>query len=132
MHEQRIGKPRLRSFGLIVGAGFAVIGLWPLVFRAEGFRVWAVGLAALLVAAALTLPSALKQPFRLWMAIGGVLAWVNTRILLCVVYYGLFVPLALCFRVVQRDAMRLKLDSGETSYLIPRNKRPASHMRHQY
>ena len=32
----------LRQFGLLVGGVFAVIGLWPVVFRSESPRLWAM------------------------------------------------------------------------------------------
>jgi hypothetical protein len=40
----------LRQFGLLVGGVFIVIGLWPLVFRSESPRLWAMMLGALLIA----------------------------------------------------------------------------------
>ena len=36
-------RKELRQFGLLVGAVFTVIGLWPLVFRGEPLRLWAIG-----------------------------------------------------------------------------------------
>ena len=48
MRTQKISKPQLRSFGLIVAAGFAVIGLWPAVFHSRTPRMWALALAVVL------------------------------------------------------------------------------------
>ena len=33
-------RKELRQFGLLVGAVFTVIGLWPLVVRGEPLRLW--------------------------------------------------------------------------------------------
>ena len=45
----RVDRKELRSFGLIVGGIFAVIGLWPVLFRAQGPRLWALAFAVALV-----------------------------------------------------------------------------------
>ena len=42
-------RKELRQFGLLVGAVFTVIGLWPLVFRGEPLRLWAIGIGGLLI-----------------------------------------------------------------------------------
>jgi len=39
-----------RQFGLLVGGVCTVIGLWPLVFRSESPRLWAMILGGLLIA----------------------------------------------------------------------------------
>ena len=67
-----VPKKQLRSFGLLVGGIFAVIGLWPLVFRGEDPHPWALGLTGLLVLPALLYPRVLGPVHRVWMAIGQV------------------------------------------------------------
>src|SRR5207253_144527 len=95
-------KKKLRHFGLIVGGIFALIGLWPVVFRAQGPRLWALALAGALVVPALVLPRSLEHVYRLWMAAGEVLAWINTRIILSVVFYGLVTPMGIVMRSLGR------------------------------
>src|SRR6185295_10524361 len=132
MSNQAIGKRQLRSFGLIVGGGFAVVALAPAVFRGHSPRLWALAVALLLAAAALIAPSVLRPIFRGWMWIGELLGWVNTRIILLLVYYGVIVPIGGLLRMTGKDPMRLKLDREAQSYRILRTKRPASHMQRQY
>ena len=40
---------QLRSFGLLVGAIFALISLWPVIWRGEMLRVWAIIAAVVLI-----------------------------------------------------------------------------------
>ena len=47
---------QLRSFGLLVGGIFGLIGLWPMVWRHQSPRLWAVTLAVILVLPALVAP----------------------------------------------------------------------------
>ena len=80
--QTEVTRKDLRSFGLLVGGVFAVIGFWPLIRRGEDYRTWALALAVLLIAPALVFPVALKPIHKVWMKLGHVLGWINTRILL--------------------------------------------------
>ena len=40
--QHEVTSKQLRSFGLLVGGIFALIGLWPLIWRGEGLRLWAM------------------------------------------------------------------------------------------
>ena len=132
MLAKKIGNSQLRSFGLIVAAGFAVIALWPAVFRSQDPRMWALTLSLLLSAMALVFPPALKPFHRVWMTIGEALGWLNSRIILSAVYYLLIVPIGAIRRMSGNDPMRRKFERDAMTYKIPRIRRPASHMQRQY
>ena len=125
-------KKQLRHFGLIVGGIFALIGIWPGVFRAQGPRLWALALAGALVIPALVLPRSLRHVYRLWMAAGEVLAWVNTRIILSVVFYGLVTPMGVVMRSLGRDPMQRRLEPGTSTYRVLKSARLSGHMTRQF
>src|SRR5262245_31688731 len=108
MVAKKIGNNKLRSFGLIVSGGFGLIGLLPAAFRGENPRTWAVGLAILLSSTALVFPLALRPFHGLWMAIGEALGWVNSRIILGLIYYVFIVPIGAIRRRTASDPMRRK------------------------
>ena len=70
-HEVEVKE--LRNFGLMVGGIFLVIGLWPMVWRGEGIRLWAIGLGGLLIPLGLLMPAVLAPVFKVWMKVGHVL-----------------------------------------------------------
>jgi hypothetical protein len=129
---EQVSRRQLRAFGLIVGAGFGVIALWPLLVRDDPPRAWALVIAGLLGVAAVVLPQALRRPHRVWMAVGEVLAWINTRVILGVVYFGLVVPMGMVLRLSGHDPMQRRLDPGAATYRVLRARRPPSHMRRQF
>ncbi|MGE3153621.1 MAG: SxtJ family membrane protein [Nitrospiraceae bacterium] len=131
MNEQTDVK-QLRSFGLTVGGVFLVIGLWPLVWRGEAIRLWAVIPAAGLIPAGLILPRVLAPLYKGWMAVGHVLGWINTRIILGILYYGLVVPMGLVMKMLGRDPMRRALVPGMDTYRVVREPRPPSHMKNMF
>jgi saxitoxin biosynthesis operon SxtJ-like protein len=123
---------QLRHFGLIVGGIFAVIGLWPVVFRTEGPRLWALALAVALVGPAVVFPRSLTHVYRVWMAAGEVLAWINTRIILSVIFYGLVTPMGIVMRRFGSDPMRRRFEPGAATYRVTKATRPATHMTRQF
>jgi hypothetical protein len=125
-------KRQLRHFGLIVGGIFAVIGVWPMVLRAEGPRVWALALALALVVPALVLPRSLTYVFRIWMAAGEVLGWINTRVILGLIFYGLVTPMGLIMRRFGRDPMLRRFEAGAETYRVLKESRPGAHMTRQF
>ena len=123
---------QLRSFGLLVGGIFAVIGLWPLIWRGEGLRWWAMIATAILVLPAVVYPMSLKLIYRGWMAVGEVLGWINTRIILSIIFYGVFTPVAIVMRMRGKDPMRRGWDPNLESYREVREPRPGTHMQRQF
>ncbi len=121
-----------RSFGLLVGGIFGLIGLWPALFRGQNPRLWAILLAGLLLLPAVVLPKSLAPVHRIWMAAGHVLGWINTRIILGVVFYGLLTPMGLAMRLLGKDPLRRRFDPKAETYRVTRPPRPGSHMTHQF
>jgi hypothetical protein len=77
-------------------------------------------------------PSSLTQVYRLWMIVGEVLGWLNTRIILGVLFYALFTPIGLYMRLRGKDPMRRTLAPEVESYRVIRQPRSPAHMRHQF
>ena len=123
---------QLRKFGLLVGGIFCAIGFWPAVLRGAGPRWWALVAGVLLLVPALLAPRALTPVYRIWMTVGEALGWINTRILLGVVFYGLITPMGLIRRLRSEDPMRRRHDPAAQSYRVPKPPRPGAHMNRQF
>jgi Saxitoxin biosynthesis operon protein SxtJ len=125
-------KKQLRSFGLTVGAVFALIALWPVVIRGGDLRVWAAIPAVLLIVPAVVWPSSLSRIHRGWMALAEILGWFNTRIILGAVFYLIVTPIGAVRRILGKDPMGTKTKANVESYRVLRNPRSASHLKRQY
>ena len=130
--KQRDETKQLRHFGLIVGGIFALIGVWPVVWRGGAPRLWALALTILLVVPALVRPRSLTYVYRVWMAAGEWLGWINARIILSLVFYGLVTPMGIAMRRFGRDPMQRRFDPGATTYRVTRSSRPGTHMIRQF
>jgi len=125
-------RAELRNFGLIVGGVFGAIGLWPAIIRGGDIRTWCLALAALLIVPALIVPAALAPAHRAWMALASILGWVNTRIVLGVVFFVVITPIGLVMRLTGRDPMQRAFNRAATTYRVRRTSRPGAHLLRQF
>ena len=130
--DHRFEAKELRQFGLLAGGVFSVIGLWPMFLRGEPLRLWAVILGSLLILLGSLVPTWLAPIHRGWMWVGHVLGWINTRIILGVIFYGLITPIGIVFRMLGKDTMRQSFSDTSSTYRVNRQPRPRSHMKFQF
>ena len=130
--DHRADTKELRNFGLLVGGIFTVIGLWPMLYRGEPLRLWAAVIGSVLILCGGLVPTWLAPIHRAWMWVGHVLGWINTRILLGVIFYGLITPIGIVFRLLGKDTMRQAFSDTSSTYRVNRQARPASHMKFQF
>lgn len=119
---QEIRTKILREFGLLVGGIFGIIGFWPWIFHQENLRVWAVVVAGVLILPALFFPRLLVYPYHLWMRIGHWLGWVNSRIILGLLFYVVFTPVGFLIRLVKEDPLHRSFEKNKESYRILHDK----------
>jgi hypothetical protein len=127
------GKAALRQFGLVLAlilAGiFGAVPLWWLGRPPPGLPMIAVGVLLLW---ALLLPKTLKPLYRLWMGIGELLGWINTRVILGVVFVALFFPVGLLLKLLGKDPMHRRLYVEAVSYRKPSHPQPREHFERPY
>ncbi len=123
----------LRSFGLIFSIMIAaVFGLaLPFLFSGE-YRLWPWVLGGTFALWALIHPASLKPVYYVWMRIALVLGFINTRIIMFILFYGLFLPIGLVMRLFGWDAMHRKLTADKQSYRVPSQQRRKDHMSHPF
>ncbi len=109
----------LREFGLIGGAIVAVVfGTILPVFRHHSLPVlpWIIGI--FLGIWAIVAPATLNFVYQIWMRIGLVLGWIQTRLILGIVFYVIICPMALIKRLLNQDTMRRSFEPNLSSYAL--------------
>jgi len=94
----------LRQFA---GACLAASGALAARAAARGSVLWAVvfGAAALVGLVGLWTPRRMRTPFAIAMAIATPIGSIVSTVLLAIVYYGVFTPMAMVNRLIGRDAL---------------------------
>ena len=81
---------------------------------------------------AIVLPRSLARVHWVWMVVGETLGWINTRILLSLVFYGIVTPMGIIIRHFGRDPMRRGFEPTVETYRVLKPSRPGSHMTRQF
>jgi hypothetical protein len=117
--KEELKGPSDRSFGWVFTAFFSLIGAWP-VFFGRPPRVWALGIAALILVVTLVRPGLLHPANRAWMKLGLLLGRITNPIVTALLFYLVFTPMGLLMRLLGKDLLRLRSDPNATSYWIER------------
>jgi hypothetical protein len=119
----------LRQFAGLWLVFFAGLACW------RGYAHGRIEVACVLAGLALSVgPLGLARPrlvrpiFIGWLVLAFPIGWVVSRVLLACLYYGLFTPIALLFRLIGRDALHLRRSNVPT-YWLPK---PAAAGVHSY
>ena len=120
MSESFVDIRALRSFGLVMAGAIAVLfGLGLPWLSDRPYPAWPWLAAGGLAALALLFPAGLGPFYRGWMVLGHALGWVNTRLLLALVFFVVITPAGLLMRLFGRDPMRRRFEPGLASYRVP-------------
>ena len=116
MMEEIISKKQLREFGFIVGFGFPLMIGWLFpVITGHGFRAWTLFIGCPVFVIGITAPRLLFFPYKGWMALGHALGWINSHIILGIVFIIVVQPIAFFMRLTGYDPLRRRR-KGENTY----------------
>ena len=109
-------KKQLREFSILFGFGFPFFFglLIPLISNHE-FRLWTFFIGILFLILGFIEPYLLFYPYKFWMKIGHVLGWVNSRLVLGLVFLIVLMPISFVMKLFGYDPLRKKKDN-QNSY----------------
>ena len=126
----KIRSKDLIIFGLIWTVIFLIYGLFPL-FQAEKIRIWSITVAGVFLLLSLLRPCLLSSMYRIWVRSGEFIGAILSKVIMFLLYFGLFTPMALILRILRKDLLNKKLDKNTDSYWIVRETQPES-MKNQF
>ena len=107
--KESISKKQLREFGFLIGFGFPILIGW--IIPAVGghvFRAWTLWISLPALMIGILKPRLLFYPYKGWMLLGLTLGWINSRIILGLVYFLVLQPIALIMKILGYDPLRKK------------------------
>ena len=114
--RESISKKQLYDFGLLIGFVFPILTGWIIpALTGHTFRMWTlwIGIPGLFLG--IISPRLLYYPYKAWMLIGHALGWLNSHIILGLVFIFVLQPIALIMRIFGYDPLRVR-KKGEKSY----------------
>ncbi len=130
MENLNLDKKSLRKFGITMGVFFLVIAL-VIFIRHKVSQVPVSIISATFFILAAVAPSLLKPVYIGWMKLGFILNWINTRLILFIIFYLLFTPMAVAIRLFKVDLLDRKIDRLKGSYWKKREKVPFSPLNYE-
>jgi hypothetical protein len=108
----------LRKFALAMIVGFGIIGAIVAVrhgaIDSSPRALWAVGAG---LAAGAVIPGLGRYVFLAVYLVTGVIGFVISRVLMTVMFFALFTPIALILRLTGKDLLHLRRNPGSTEWI---------------
>ncbi len=105
----------LRNFGLTVGIVLCLIAgvLW---WVGRSSYPYLLIPGAALILCGLVVPAILKPIQKVWMTIAVIMGWIMTRVILSLLFFLVFTPMAVAARLLGKHFLLLKWKSADQSY----------------
>jgi membrane-bound ClpP family serine protease len=92
---------------------------------------WLLAIGIIFIAVALFLPSQLKHLNIVWMKFGLLLHKIISPLILIILFYLVFTPIAILLRIFKKDVLSLKIYKNKNSYWI-KSEQIKNNMRDQF
>ena len=115
MKSSSPSKKELREFGLVLGFLFPFFIGWllPFIFDHE-IRLWTLFLGFTLIIFGLFFPNYLKFFYKKWMNLGNALSFINSNLILGIVFIFILQPISLIMKLFRYDPLKTKNESLKT------------------
>jgi len=105
----------LRRFGKTMGIFLMLLGL-VIYFLSLNYALPLISTGTLILLLGLLFPGILKPLFVLWMSFALILGFIMTRIILGLIFFLIFSPIGLVFRLIKKDHLDEAIDPDAASY----------------
>lgn len=125
-------KAQLRKYAWLMTGALSTIGALALIRGNHKSSIVFFSAAGLFLIFGLASPTVLGPVYRLWMGLAQVLAWINTRIILSLLYYVMLTPVSLIMKMIGRDALKRRVDRSRSSYWHPKGEMKPAKERYEH
>ncbi len=112
-----INKKRLKEFGFIFGFGIPLlVGFIIPKLNGHDFNTWTLFIGLPSIILAIINPQLLKIPYILWIKLGNILGWINSKLILGLVFIIVLMPISFFMKLFKYDPLRKKILKKNRSY----------------
>jgi hypothetical protein len=109
----------VRKFGLTIGIFLLLIAGFLFWKQRPSFPYFAY-IGAGFALFGLIAPMLLKPIYKAWMSFAVVMGFIMTRVILTVLYFGMFTPIAFVAKILGKDLLEERWDKNATTYWVKR------------
>lgn len=110
--------PSNKKFGLFFGAIFLISGLYFFYGNEQTIAVLLIALSALFIAVSLFKDDLLFPLNKLWMRLGILLGTIVSPIVLAILFFFMFTPIAIGMKIFKRDELMLKPSNADSFWKL--------------
>ena len=109
--KKDINKKLFKDFGILLGIFIPLVWglLLPILFGHD-LRLWTLYFSTIIISLAFIYPKSLKYPYILWMYLGDFLGWINSRLILGLVFILVLQPIAFLMKILKYDPLNKELE----------------------
>ncbi len=115
MEKLNLDKKSLRKFSITMAIAFLII-TFIIFIRHRYSPIPTFIISAIFFISAFTIPTLLRPIYFLWMKFAFILSWINTRVILFIIFYLIFMPIGLVMKLFRVDLLDRKIDKNKNSY----------------
>jgi len=124
---------QLRKFGLTMAMILiAFFGLSFPFLTGKNIPLWPFAVSAPILISVLLYPRCLNIIYIPWMKLGSILGWINTRMILGIIFFLLITPMGMIMRLRGKDPLQRCYDKNIDSYRKISIVSPPQHMEKPY
>lgn len=117
-----LDKKQIRKFGLGLAVILTVFATLNLYKENHTTALILIVVGVFTAAFALLCPTILKPVYIVFMKVSHVLGWINTRILLGIIFYFAITPVGIIMKIFGKDLLHRKIEPDRQSYWISTEK----------
>ena len=107
--KNKTSKKQLRQFGFLIAFVFPfLIGYLIPLIHGGYFKIWTLFISIPFLILGIFKPNLLLYAYNSWMKIGLILGWINSRLILGLVFLIVLLPISLIMRLLGYDPLKIK------------------------
>ncbi|MBM3251491.1 MAG: hypothetical protein FJZ11_01740 [Candidatus Omnitrophica bacterium] len=115
VEKTNFDKLTLKRFGVTMSSVFLLITLI-IFFKHKQANLFIAALSLGFLVTVFLNPVMLKPVYFLWMRLAFILGWLNSRLILIIIFYLVFTPIGIVLRLTGKDLLSIKIEKNKVSY----------------
>ena len=105
--QKKPSKKELREFGILIAILFPIFIGWLIpLFYSHPFKIWTIYVSLPSILIGITSPKTLYYPYKGWMMIGNFLGYINSHLILGIVFIFVLTPISIIMNFFNHDPLR--------------------------